>query len=58
MRSIEERLQAVEDREAIRELTARYCHAITAADVAGIVGSSAKTDPFPSTVRSRKVPLR
>ena len=38
MSSIEERLQAVEDREEIRELTTRYCHAIAAADVAGIVG--------------------
>ena len=34
---IEDRLQAIEDREQIRELTARYCHAIAAADVAGIV---------------------
>ena len=33
----EERLQAIEDREEIRELTARYCHAIAAADVAGVV---------------------
>jgi len=34
---IEDRVQAIEDREEIRELTARYCHAIAAADVAGIV---------------------
>jgi uncharacterized protein (TIGR02246 family) len=38
MSGIEDRLQAIEDREDIRELTARYCHAIAAADVAGIVG--------------------
>jgi uncharacterized protein (TIGR02246 family) len=37
MSEIEDRLRAVEDREVIRELTARYCHAIAAADVAGIV---------------------
>ena len=38
MSRIEDRLQAIEDREEIRELTARYCHAIAAADVAAIVG--------------------
>ena len=38
MSSVENRLQAIEDREEIRELTARYCHGIAAADVAGIVG--------------------
>ena len=37
MSQIEDRVQAIEDREEIRELTARYCHAIAAADVAGIV---------------------
>lgn len=37
MSTIEDRLQAIEDREAIRELTARYCHGIAAADVTGIV---------------------
>lgn len=37
MTSTDDRLQAMEDREEIRELTARYCHAIAAADVAGIV---------------------
>ena len=37
MTNTEDRLQAIEDREEIRELTARYCHAIAAADVAGIV---------------------
>ena len=38
MSALENRLQAIEDREEIRELTARYCHGIAAADVAGIVG--------------------
>jgi uncharacterized protein (TIGR02246 family) len=37
MTDTEDRLQAIEDREEIRELTARYCHAIAAADVAGVV---------------------
>ena len=37
MTQLEDRLQAVEDREHIRELTARYCHAIAAADVPTIV---------------------
>ena len=37
MTDITRRLQAIEDREEIRELTARYCHCIAAADVAGIV---------------------
>ena len=44
MPSIEERLEALErgvrelgDREAIRELTAHYCHAVVRADVDGLV---------------------
>ena len=37
MSGVEDRIQAIEDREAIRELTARYCHGIASADVAGIV---------------------
>ena len=37
MTTIEDRLQAIEDREEIRELTTRYCHAIAAADITGIV---------------------
>ena len=37
MTSTEERIRAIEDRDEIRELTARYCHAVAAADVAGIV---------------------
>jgi len=32
MASIEDRITALEDKEAIRELTARYCHLIAAAD--------------------------
>jgi len=35
--SIEERLQAIEDRTAIVELTARYCHLARNRDVEGIV---------------------
>ncbi len=38
MTTIEDRLQAIEDREAIRELSARYCHAIAAGDPETIVG--------------------
>ena len=37
MTNLEDRIQAIEDREAIRELTTRYCHAIAAADAATIV---------------------
>jgi uncharacterized protein (TIGR02246 family) len=37
MTSTADRLQAIEDREEIRELTARYCHAIAAGDAAAIV---------------------
>ena len=37
MSSLEERIRSIEDRDEIRELTARYCHAIAAADVNGIV---------------------
>ncbi len=32
MTSVEARLRAIEDREEIRELTGRYCHAIAAGD--------------------------
>lgn len=37
MRPLEERVRALEDRDQIRELTARYCHAIARAEVATIV---------------------
>lgn len=37
MPDLEERVQALEDRDEIRELTARYCHAVARADVAAIV---------------------
>jgi uncharacterized protein (TIGR02246 family) len=37
MTNLEDRIQAIEDREAIRELTTRYCHAIAGADAATIV---------------------
>jgi ketosteroid isomerase-like protein len=46
MTAIEDRLQAIEDREEIRELTARYCHAIAAADVAKIVSLFCKDGSF------------
>lgn len=36
-RSVEGRIRALEDREEIRELTARYCHSIAAADAAGVL---------------------
>jgi uncharacterized protein (TIGR02246 family) len=35
--SIEERLRTLEDKDAIRELTARYCFAVARNDVEGIV---------------------
>ena len=38
MPSLEERMQAIEARDEIRELTARYCHAVTRSDTATIVG--------------------
>ena len=38
MPSLEEKVQALEARDEIRELTARYCHAVTRADSATIVG--------------------
>ena len=37
MADLEERVRELEDREAIRELTARYCHAVARADGVGIV---------------------
>ena len=37
MNSLEDRIRDIEDRDEIRELTARYCHAVAAADVNGIV---------------------
>ncbi len=37
MTSTEGRLQALEDRSEICELTARYCHAVARGDAAGIV---------------------
>ena len=37
MASLEDRIRAIEDRDEIRELTARYCHLVAAADSAGIV---------------------
>lgn len=37
MASLEERVRALEDREEIRELTARYCHCVAAAEASGIV---------------------
>jgi uncharacterized protein (TIGR02246 family) len=36
--SLAARLRAVEDRDEIRELTARYCHAVAAGDAEAIVG--------------------
>ncbi len=38
MPSLEDRVQALEARDEIRELTARYCHAVTRSDAATIVG--------------------
>lgn len=37
MTTLEERMQAIEDREEIRELTARYCHSIAKSESAAIV---------------------
>ena len=37
MASTEQRIQELEDREAIRELTARYCHAVARGDGTAIV---------------------
>ena len=37
MASTEQRIQELEDREAIRELTARYCHAVASGDGTAIV---------------------
>jgi len=37
MPALEERIQDIEDRDAIRELTARYCHAVVEANVDAIV---------------------
>lgn len=38
MTTLEQRVRSLEDREQIKELTARYCHAIAKADAASIVG--------------------
>ena len=37
MPTLEERIQSIEDRDAIRELTSRYCHAVVEADVDTII---------------------
>jgi len=37
MPTLEERMQRIEDRDAIRELTSRYCHAVTDGDVEVVV---------------------
>lgn len=37
MTDLERRVRELEDRDEIRELTARYCHCVAAADAAGIV---------------------
>ncbi len=37
MASLEDRIREMEDRDEIRELTARYCHAVAAADVGAIL---------------------
>ena len=37
MKTLEARIQELEDREAIRELTAKYCQCVVQADVEGIV---------------------
>ena len=37
MKALEARIQEIEDREAIRELTAKYCHCVVQGDVEGIV---------------------
>lgn len=36
MTTLEERITAVEDKDAIRELTARYCHSVAAGDGAAV----------------------
>ena len=37
MTTLEERIRAIEDRDQIRELTARYCHSIAKAEAAAVV---------------------
>jgi uncharacterized protein (TIGR02246 family) len=37
MSTLEERIRAIEDRDAIRELTARYCQRAVAGDAEGVV---------------------
>ena len=37
MSTLDQRMQAIEDRDEIRELTARYCHSIAKAEAATIV---------------------
>ena len=54
MSSLEERLRAVEDRDAIRELTARYCHAVAAGDAAGIVSLFCADGVFEMSGRSAR----
>jgi len=52
MTSLEDRIQQLEDREQIRELTTRYCHAVAAADAATIVGLFCEDGIFSSGGRT------
>lgn len=38
MSSLEERIQILEDKDEIRELTAKYCYAVVAQDSAALIG--------------------
>ncbi|HIG41886.1 MAG: nuclear transport factor 2 family protein [bacterium] len=54
MSSLEERVQNIEDRDEIRELTTRYCHAIAAADVNCIIDLFCEDGAFCTGDRTTK----
>ena len=54
MPSVEDRIRALEDRDEIRELTTRYCHAVPAADSATIVDLFTEDGAFTTAERTSK----
>ncbi len=52
MATLEDRIRILEDREEIRELTTRYCHAVAAGDAAAIVDLFCEDGTFSTNERS------
>lgn len=54
MANLEDRIRNLEDRDEIRELTTRYCHAIAAGDSATVVDLFCEDGSFSSGERTSK----